>query len=150
MTDSESIQQPEVPSSVDMRGRQIIVEVVRIAIPTLEAAYLFGSQARSAVHPESDVDVAILSADRVAPDVRQEVQEELSIQLRSDVDVVDLNSASTVMRMQVVTTGLVLFEKEPVVRHLFEMQTLSAYALLNEERAALLEHVYSRGRIYGR
>lgn len=54
------------------------------------------------------------------------------------------------MQVQVVTTGSVLFEKDPNVRHRFEMRTLSAYAFLNEERAALLEHVNRRGRIYGR
>lgn len=128
----------------------MIVEVLRGAVPTLEAAYLFGSQAKGGIHRESDIDVGILSPEPIFPETRRRVHEELSVRLRSDVDVVDLRSASTVMRIQVVTTGSVLFEKEPVVRHAFEMQTLSAYALLNEERAALLEHVHHRGRIYGR
>ncbi len=128
----------------------MILEVLNTAVPTLQAAYLFGSHAKGIVHRESDVGVGILSPEPLSPETRWSVQEELSVRLRSDVDVVDLHSASTVMRMQVVTTGSVLFEKEPVVRHRFEMQTLSAYALLNEERAALLEHVHRRGRIYGR
>lgn len=128
----------------------MIVDVLGRSVPALDEVYLFGLRAKGDVHRESDVDVAILSAELLSSDARRDLEEELSVFLRSDVDVVDLKTSSTVMRMQVVTTGTVLFEREASVRHRFEMHTLSAYALLNEERAALLEHLHRRGRIYGR
>lgn len=67
-----------------------------------------------------------------------------------DVDFVDLRAASTVMRMQIVSTGTVLFESDRAVRQAFEVHTYSAYALLNEERAGILEDIHERGRVYGR
>lgn len=124
--------------------------MLRSTVPGLAVIYLFGSQVRGGVHEDSDIDVAILSAEPLLPTLRFEMQAELSVRLRSDVDVVDLRSASTVMRMQVVATGSVLYGEESEIRQRFEMQTLSAYALLNEERAAILDHVHRRGRIYGR
>ncbi|MEX2400260.1 MAG: nucleotidyltransferase domain-containing protein [Rhodothermales bacterium] len=138
------------PSLAEAERFETIVEMLRRAVPLVQAIYLFGSQAKGRVHRESDIDLAILAPEPVAPEDRLDVQEELSVRFRSDVDLVDLMSASTVMRMQVVTTGSLLFEDEPAVRHFFEMRTLSAYALLNEERTGLLEHVRRRGRIYGR
>lgn len=127
-----------------------VVEALQEAIPALQAVYLFGSRARGQMHRESDVDLAVLSPRPLIPDVRWELQEELASGLHAEVDLIDLAAASTVLRMQVVTTGAVLYEKEPHARHQFEMLTLSAYALLNEERATLLEQIHQRGRIYGR
>ena len=150
MKKSESIAQREAPPKIGVARREAILTVIRRAVPKLEAVYLFGSQVTGRVHRESDIDVAILAGAPISPEVRLEVLEDLSVQLRSDVDLVDLRSASTVMQTQVVSTGAVLFEREAAVRHRFEMQTLSAYALLNEERAAILEQVHRRGRIYGR
>ena len=135
---------------LDKHRREMILTVVQEVVPAMQAVYLFGSQAGGGVHRESDLDIAILAAAPLPAEIRRRVQEDLSVELRSDVDVVDLRSASTVMRTQVVTKGVVLFEREPTLRHQFEMQTLSAYALLNEERAKILEHVHRRGRIYGR
>lgn len=64
----------------------------------MEAAYLFGSQAKGSIHRESDIDMGILSPEPLSPETRLRVQKELSVRLRSDVDVVDLRSASTVVR----------------------------------------------------
>lgn len=126
------------------------VEALCAAIPGLQAVYLFGSQTRGRIHSESDVDLAILLPKPLAPEARWDLQEEVASLIHADVDLIDLAATSTVMQMQVVTTGLVLFEKAPFVRQSFEMRVLSAYALLNEERAALLDHVHQRGRVYGR
>jgi hypothetical protein len=54
------------------------------------------------------------------------------------------------MQVQVVSRGSVLAEWDRTAREQFEMQVYSAYALLNEERAGILDDVRARGRIYGR
>jgi len=67
-----------------------------------------------------------------------------------DVDLVDLRSASTVMRFQVVSTGrrLLCLDQEAVA--LFEMYALADYCRLNEERRAILDDVRRLGRVYAR
>lgn len=42
---------------------------LQIAIPSLSAVYLFGSQARGTAGPESDVDLAILADEPMHPPV---------------------------------------------------------------------------------
>jgi len=65
------------------------------------------------------------------------------------VDLIDLRSASTVMRAQVVSTGERLFcANEPACGE-FEDRVYSDYARLNEERHHILNDIKARGRIYG-
>lgn len=110
--------------------------------------YVFGSAAQGASHPGSDLDVAVLTPKALDPVERWEVQERLAQQLQRDVDLVDLRAATTVMRMEVVRTGQVLYSKPESARHWFEMHTLLAYALLNEERAGILADIEARGQVY--
>lgn len=111
--------------------------------------YLFGSRAAGAVHESSDFDIAVLAGEPIPVDLRWEIQQELAVILRSDVDLVDLRLASTVMRFQVVTTGVVVFESNATQRAEFEMTTLSMYTRFNEERREILEQVQREGRVYG-
>jgi len=63
---------------------------------------------------------------------------------------VDLRAASTVMAMQVVGPGTVLYESDPEERGRFEDLTFSLYARLNEERRGILDRVAREGSVYGR
>ena len=65
-----------------------------------------------------------------------------------DVDLVDLRSASTVLRVEVVAHGRVLHEADSTVRETFEATVLAAYARLNESRRELLRDAIARGRVY--
>ncbi len=126
-----------------------IVETLRAAVPGLIAVYLFGSAARGQRHQESDVDVAVLVTQPLSPQRRWTLQERLADQLHSDVDLVDLRAASTVMRAQVFASDVVLYEADTTARQRFEMHALSMYADLNETRAAILEDIHQRGKVYG-
>ena len=65
------------------------------------------------------------------------------------MDQVDLRSASTVMRAQVISTGERLYcANEPYCGE-FEDRVYSEYAHLNEERQHILNDIRERGRIYG-
>jgi len=52
------------------------------------------------------------------------------------------------MRMQVVSTGRVLFASDRAQVDRFEMYVLADYCRLNEERRAILDDVKRRGRVY--
>ena len=82
-------------------------------------------------------------------DVRWDLQQELAIALRTEVDLADLRSASTVMRYQIVTSGEVLYETDPTRRAEFEMTTLSMYTRFNLERREIVEQIEESGRVYG-
>jgi uncharacterized protein len=129
---------------------ELIVSLLRERVPNLIAVYRFGSTVDRQTHPRSDVDVAVLARDILSPLDRFDLQECLAIRLGCDVDLVDLRRASTVMRMQVISTGRLLAAFEPGEQEAFEDLTFSAYARLNEERREILEQIRRDGRVHGR
>ncbi len=125
-----------------------LIEFVRQAIPDLIALYRFGSQANGNIRPESDVDLAVLARHPIPALRRFELAQELAAQLHRDVDLVDLRIASTVMRMQVISTGECLFKESDRRQDEFEDLVYSTYARLNEERREILNDVRARGSVY--
>ncbi len=127
-----------------------IVRMLREALPDLLAVYRFGSTAAGMAIRDSDLDLAVLCSDPLAPERRWDVQETLAVALRLPVDLVDLRSASTVMRVQVLQSAVLLWEADSYARERFEVSALSAYAYLNEERREILRQVTKEGTVYGR
>ena len=105
------------------------------------AVYLFGSVATGSTRADSDVDIAVLFREPIAPIYLFELKNALAETLSRDVDLIDLARASTVLRKEVLRTGQLIFESDRLRREEFEMYTLSDYARLNEERAPVLEHL---------
>jgi predicted nucleotidyltransferase len=127
----------------------LLIEFTRQTIPDLIALYRFGSQAKRSARPERDVDLAVLAHHPILALRLFELAQELATQLHRDVDLLDLRTASTVMRMQVISTGECLAAPDEAARGEFEMYTYSAYARLNEERPEILKRVSASGLVYG-
>jgi predicted nucleotidyltransferase len=126
-----------------------LVEYIKKSVPGLIALYRFGSHAKNTARPDSDVDLAILSRVSLTELRRFELAQELATQLHRDVDLLDLRTASTVMRMQVIATGECLDSADESARREFEMYTYSGYARLNEERRDILKRISASGLVYG-
>lgn len=126
-----------------------VVEQIRRAVPSVIAVYLFGSVATGRSTRDSDIDLAILAAEPLAPQARWHLAQTLAISLSRDVDLVDLRQASTVMRLQVLGSARLLLETDRAKRQQFEAVALGAYARLNEERRGIIEDVRARGSVYG-
>ena len=126
-----------------------LIEYIRQSVPGLIALYRFGSQAKGTARRESDVDLAVLARDPIPNLRRFELTQELAVQLHRDVDLVDLRNASTVMRMQVLSTGTCLDTQDESARREFEMYAYSDYARLNEERHEILKRISASGLVHG-
>ncbi len=126
-----------------------LIEYISTAIPDLIALNRFGSQAKGTARPHSDIDLAVLTHTPIASLHRFELAQELATRLHRDVDLVDLRAASTVMRMQVLSTGTCLATFDDLARRTFEMYTYADYARLNEERRDILKGITARGLVYG-
>jgi len=126
-----------------------LIEHIRKSVPSLIALYRFGSQAKGTARRDSDVDLAVLARDPIPNLRRFELTQELAVQLHRNVDLVDLRNASTVMRMQVLSTGTCLDTQNESARREFEMYAYSDYARLNEERREILKGITKRGLVYG-
>ncbi len=140
------------PGKIDANGREddLIIGILRGALPDVVAIYRFGSTATGQAGKESDVDIAVLPAAPLEPTSRWDLQERLAVALHRSVDLVDLLQASTVMRMKVLETAVLLFDRDPAARLRFETAACSGYARLNEERRAILDQVRREGTVYGR
>jgi uncharacterized protein len=125
------------------------LKLIRKSAPGLIAVYRFGSQVTGTARPDSDIDLAVLTHDPIPTMRRFELAQDLAAQLHRDVDLVDLRTASTVMRMQVLLTGTCLDAPDEPARREFEMYTYSDYARLNEERREILRRISASGLVHG-
>jgi predicted nucleotidyltransferase len=135
-------------ASLDTLAPTLVAAILR-EVPDAQALYAFGSQARGDANAVSDLDLAILAPHPVPPLTRFDLAGELAAIAGCDVDLVDLRSATTVMRAQVYRSDLLLHEGDRHARQWFEMLALSDYARLNEERRAILADVHARGKVFG-
>jgi predicted nucleotidyltransferase len=104
---------------------QTIADTCR-AHPDVAAVYLFGSVARGAARPDSDVDVAVLFTH--APphrlnSPRFELAGELERALGAPVDLVVLNDAPADLAVRVLRTGTLVLERDASSRIAFEVRT---------------------------
>ena len=129
--------------------RDDMVRMIRDNLQNVQAIYLFGSESMGAQHAQSDIDLAILSNIRLPATRLWELAQMLASKVSRDVDVIDLNQASTVMRLQIISTGRRLFCSNENACASFENFVYSDYARLNEERAAILQDIRRRGSVYG-
>jgi hypothetical protein len=72
----------------------------------------------------------------------------LAVALGRDVDLVDLRRASTVMRLQVIDSGKLLFESDVARRREFETIVLSDYAPERRASRSSLRHSRTRQRLW--
>ena len=102
------------------------------------AVYLFGSTVAGRARSESDLDLAILPSTAILSSQLFDARLQLAEELGHDVDLIDLDRSTTVLRKEVMAGGRLLFETDSTRREEFEMYALSDYARLNEERSPVL------------
>ena len=100
------------------------------------AVYLFGSVLRLGVNNAEDVDVAVLYDDDKMPDEFQRIkeQQDLSDYLKKDVDLIILNNAPPILRMQVLKKGKLIVLKNRKAKNNFFVRTINEYFDLKQIR----------------
>lgn len=139
----------EVSHMITEFKKACIVKKILDKYRNLTAIYLYGSSIKEETHSESDIDLAILQQNPLDTWELWKVSQEIAQTLKSNVDLIDLRKSSTVMKMQVVSTGICLYEGNRMEKERFEDFVYSSYARLNEERRAILKDIQDRGDIYG-
>ncbi|HMO40706.1 MAG TPA: nucleotidyltransferase domain-containing protein [Saprospiraceae bacterium] len=127
-----------------------IVIFLKAQMPDLKGVYCFGSRATGQARPDSDWDIAFLRDARPMPPIeRWDLQERLAAELSADVDLIDLQEASTVLRFQIISTGARIFCADTFFCGNFEIMCYSAYQYLQKERREIIEDIIKRGSVYG-
>lgn len=112
--------------------------------------YLFGSAAKNELREDSDIDIAYISDSSPEPYENFMLAQELADIFKRDVDLINLNTASTVFKVQVISTGKRIYCNDENRRMIFEMRAFKEYALLNEEREAIIKNIDKEGSVYGK
>lgn len=109
---------------------------------------IFGSCAKGLLRDDSDIDIAYLSDRSYSSYEKFMVAQKLAGILDREIDLLDFNIASTVMKAQIVSSGKVIYCTDEMRRMNFYMRAFKEYALLNEERAVILREIERRGSVY--
>lgn len=129
----------------------IINRTVLNFYPDVEAIYVFGSHGTEDQWQDSDVDIALLFSPERAKVIKSLVMTDcwlaLADVLKKDVDLVNLRQVNTVFQREIIINSRVLYRKDENIVDYFEMNVLSAYQKLNEERGGILQEIYRTGRI---
>lgn len=91
-----------------------IVAAVLDGLPTASAVWLFGSAAKGHWRAGSDLDLAVQTSQTWSAADRLEAANRLSQQLGIEVDLLDFQRLDTVMQVQVLDTGRLLYARDPV------------------------------------
>jgi predicted nucleotidyltransferase len=134
--------------TLNEKEKNDVVALLRKEIPSIQAIYLFGSQADRSADAESDVDIAFLTDETVSNVRRWEIAQKLAVLCLRDVDLIDLKTANTVLRFYVVATGERLYGKGYEV-DLFETVSFSAYLRFKEERKAIVDAIIDDKCVFG-
>ena len=129
--------------------RKTIIAEIKKALPEVKGIYLFGSYAKGQQNIESDLDIAILLFPALENIRRWKLSQHLAAILNKDVDLVDLQSASTVMQFQVITQGKRLYDADFAFCEQFEDKVYQLYLTLNDDRKFILDEIRKTGKIYG-
>jgi len=109
--------------------------------------FLFGSAASGKMAEGSDIDIGILFENQ--PDVYEinELKSELNEIFKKGIDIADLNSASPILKMQVLKNGALVFAKDKKIYNQFYVDTINQYDDLKQIRKICEDNIL-KGRIY--
>lgn len=109
--------------------------------PNMLAIYVFGSVGTPYFTKDSDIDIAIqpLTHHKIDSYELWKFAQEIAIAINRDVDLIDLNAASTVFRYEIITTGRRIYCSDENHCNDIEVLYISMYLNFAEERKDLLE-----------
>lgn len=124
----------------------LVVATIRNCCPETRAIYLFGSVSRGGARQDSDMDLAVAGA--INRGMLTDCRFALETALNVDVDLVHLDSVSTILQKEIVSEGHLLWAASPVETENFALFVISSYQKLIRERASIIESGQASGRYY--
>jgi uncharacterized protein len=130
-------------------GYDEIVRRLSQLLPTLRAAYLFGSAADSRAELINDLDIAVHLLGALTSKARWDIQQTLSVEWNIDVDLIDFANASGTLRQQVLTHGIRLYAADVAWQDGYEAALINEHLDFLDRRLEQDRYIVARGRVYG-
>ena len=134
------------PNLLVTRARDAILE----ALPDVVAIYVFGSAVTGDFSEGSDLDIAVLGPGPYDGRRLCDVARALEAALDVDVDLVDLITAPTLLKFEVIARGQSVYCADRDIALEFEGRSLTEYGDYQFRVAPLLEAVRETGRAYAK
>ena len=99
------------------------------------AIYVFGSFGTKYGRADSDVDLAILTQAAIDPVVLWDLAQKIAIDINRDVDLIDMNNASTIFRYVIISSGTRFYTKNALRTAFIENSYGSMYLRFKDDRA---------------
>ena len=91
------------------------------------SAYIFGSRVHRRYSVKEDVDVAIYTERKNTWRELVEIMNELEDEVKTRVDLVDLNTAPLALAYEIVRTSILVLDRKPELRIEYEVKILKEY-----------------------
>jgi uncharacterized protein len=120
---------------------EALVAAVRTVLPCASALWLFGSAARQALRADSDVDLAVLLPEPLTGMDKIKKTQALADLLGRDVDLLDFARLHTVMQVQILETGTLLFADAPAKLWAWSGRIRTEYLHIQRWRQPMISHL---------
>jgi uncharacterized protein len=142
--DNAGMESPTDSDLLEKTRKAVLAE-----LPDCQAIYVHGSQAIGQARSGSDLDIAVLLAPGDQLPDRLTLTSRLASRLGMEVDLVDLDRASDVLRREVLAGGACIYQANPDEVLAWEANALTRYGHYRREVADLLNDFRASGRGYG-
>lgn len=119
----------------------IIIDFLKSRIEPV-AIYIYGSILNSYFNDKSDIDIAVITGIKSSSVTLYELASELSVIVKRDIHLVDFLQVSDILRIEILKTGRLIYNGNDSRRLYHEMNALTAYEKLNEEREIAIKAKY--------
>lgn len=103
------------------------------------AIYVFGSVASGRANPESDVDLAIFTSEKITFDQSEDIKELALAKWGIALDLIDFVEAPPTLQAEIIRNGKKLLVQNENDLATLIMRALRSYQMLNEEREPILK-----------
>jgi predicted nucleotidyltransferase len=114
-----------------------IFEKIKNFFVNEEAIYIFGSYAKNNFNKNSDIDIAVIFKNKKSPLEVFKLQEELSLILKKDVDLIDLENVNTVFAYEIINNSIKLKTSKKAEN--LENRIWWNYLTLQDDRKEIIE-----------
>ena len=129
---------------MNLPSRDVITQVVRDVLPDARAAWLFGSAAKGNWREGSDIDLAVSMPQPFTAAVRISAAERMIAALGIEVDLLDFDQMHTVMQVQIIDTGSLLFSQDPVALAQYQGFLHTEYQNIQQWRQPMMVRLAQR------
>jgi uncharacterized protein len=123
---------------------ELITRIVREVLPSASAAWLFGSAVKGHWREGSDLDLAVSMPQPFSAAARFQAAERMISALGVEVDLLDFHQLHTVMQVQIIHTGRLLFSTDPVALLQYQGFLYTEYQNIQTWRPSMMSKLAHR------